>query len=105
MTAINILFEPDAVHLFSDTQASIEGFGSIAQVSKCTALPHLQAAIATRGQVGILSIITEIACWTCGSPRSMKSSFAWQLKTVVHGHELASDKRKALETPFDVYVI
>lgn len=105
MTAINILPEPDAIHLFTDTQVSIEGFGSFAQVSKCTPLPHLQAAIATRGRLDLLAIITEIACFGCGSPRSLKTSFAWQLKAIIRGSQLAPDKRRALETPFDIFVV
>lgn len=105
MTSINIFLETDAVHLFSDTQLSIEGYGGIAQASKCTALPHLQAAIATRGDYGVLEIVTHVACWTCGSAKSLKTSFAWQLKTVVSGNQLTQEKRDALKRPFDVFVV
>lgn len=110
MTAINIIKETHAVHLFSDTQVSIEGMGGIAQTSKCAAFPHLQAAIATRGNFGVLDIVSRVACWCAGSLGSLRKSLGWQLKNAgrglpVTGQSFTVGDVKNLQSPFEVFVI
>ena len=60
MTAINIVLTEDAAHLFSDTKAGYEGL-QLARVVKCLPIPHLNAAIAVRGEARALAAVHMVA--------------------------------------------
>jgi hypothetical protein len=63
MTAINVLKLPNSVHVLTDGMASTSLFGGQWQLGfapKCFPLPHLNAAIATRGGGGLLQVVTTM---------------------------------------------
>lgn len=60
MTAINIVLTDHAAHLFCDTKAGYEGL-QLARVVKCLPIPHLNAAIAVRGEARALAAVHMVA--------------------------------------------
>lgn len=54
MTAVNILKTTDAVHILTDGMASSLFAGQVGLLPKCLPVPHLDAAIVTRGGGALL---------------------------------------------------
>lgn len=98
MTAINVLKTDDAVHLLTDGLVGAGGaFGTVAKVMP---LPHLNAAIATRGPARLLGLMSLLLCvetssfddlaavlrrlqWICG-----QMSESWQVETLAAEFDL-----------------
>lgn len=63
MTAVNVLFEPTCVHLFTDGLAlNVDGSAADKAVAKAVPIPHLIAAVAVRGPRDILWLAAEMLC-------------------------------------------
>lgn len=60
MTAINIVLTHETAHLFCDSKAAFNGL-HLAEVVKCLPVPHLNAAIATRGEARALAAVHMMA--------------------------------------------
>lgn len=60
MTLINALKVQDAAVLISDTRLTASGKGNMGDVAKVMPLPHLNAAIATRGRWGALEQVVRM---------------------------------------------
>ncbi len=104
MTAINIVKERNAVHLFSDTMASSNG-ASLMDISKCAALPHLSAAIATRGNFRALDLITRLACAGAGTYGELKRLFAEELAAMSRGFYPDPLDAAVWRQPLDIFVV
>lgn len=82
MTAINIVVTEDAAHLFCDTKAGYEGL-QLARVVKCLPIPHLNAAIAVRGEARALAAVHMIAS-SVESIRELRRELPVALKGAEH---------------------
>ncbi|PZU23802.1 MAG: hypothetical protein DI589_05905 [Shinella sp.] len=61
MTAVNVLRLPDSVSIITDTLAVMPN-GHWFHTSKCTPIPHLKLAVATRGVVAALPMMVREIC-------------------------------------------
>ncbi|WP_313526381.1 hypothetical protein [Shinella sp.] len=104
MTSVNILRLEDSVHLFTDTRASAGGL-FVAHVPKVNAIPHLSAAIATRGAVGALELISRAACDWARSFDDLKDAFRTKLKDLFEFKWPNPRDAEVWKEPLDVFVI
>lgn len=102
MTAINILKLADAVHLVCDGKAQVCGL-SVARVVKCLPLPHLNAAVATRGSTRLLSIIHMLAS-QAENYLHLRASIMVAARQYVRA-DIPKEDRDALAQDFDAFFI
>jgi hypothetical protein len=103
MTAINILRAPDAVHMSYDTKGTIGDIG-IAQVTKCVPVPHIHAAVATRGHAQVLHVIAGEMSQHL-SYDDMKGGIVRRLKDTQAMRRVTPQWADLLETEFDAFFI
>lgn len=103
MTAINITRTPDAVHMSYDTKGTIGDIG-IAQVTKCVPVPHIHAAVATRGHAQVLHVIAGEMSQHL-SYDDMKDGIVRRLKDTQAMRRVTPQWADLLETEFDAFFI
>ncbi|WP_313522247.1 hypothetical protein [Shinella sp.] len=104
MTAVNVLRLEDSVHLFTDTRASAGGL-FVAHVPKVNAIPHLSAAIATRGSLGALELISRAACDWARSFEDLKDAFRTNLKDLFEFKWPNPRDAEVWKQPLDIFVV
>jgi len=102
MTAINIIRLAESVHIFTDTKASIDG-APVGQLVKCLPVPHLPAAVATRGDAALLGAVHR-AVSQYATYDGVRNGIIHDLQQIakITPHDL---ERKALAGQWDVFII
>ncbi|MBW6426197.1 hypothetical protein KX729_33165 [Rhizobium sp. XQZ8] len=102
MTAINIIRLAESVHIFTDTKASLDGL-AVGNVVKCLPIPHLSAAVATRGDAALLGAIHRTAS-QYATYDGLRAGIVHDVRNIarVTPHAL---ERKALAGQWDAFII
>lgn len=92
MTAINVFFAPDRVHMVTDG-AAIEQDGRLARLSnKAVPIPHLNAVIGARGAAGLPGILSELITSTANGYDEVKACIIGKFRSVI---EPAAERQRA----------
>ncbi|MER8368031.1 hypothetical protein [Mesorhizobium sp. M1378] len=94
MTAVNILKTTDAVHILTDGLASSLFAGQVGL--KCFPIPHLNAAIATRGAGALLHTLSTALIIQSQDFADLVSALGVEPQQVVLGLSEATDGRFGL---------
>lgn len=104
MTAVNIIKLDDTVHLFTDTKISGAGLPVGCQVAKCFPIPHLNAAIATRGRKQALDLMVRIASSRATNYADLRRVFG-NLRQRAGDTYFTDEDRQVWEQNLDVFIV